>query len=360
VPPGAEVLPQQTIKAIQEINAGGSVLGDLLDNKLAGSILKKLVPDEGLGLASPISIEETRTLRTYIGHRISDPNVQVGTDLPQAQLKQIYGALTRDLETAAKAISPESYRKFMRANKFYKAGADRLEKVIGAMGDPSSKMNAERIFLIAKNATKVSGGDARKLGALRRSMDDDTWDMVGGLVLRQMGASTKDLTGFSPAAFAETYGKMSEAAKDILFKGGPKSILRQGLDDLFLLSHGAKRADRLANKSQSARYQILAAPFGAGWFLNSPGTAAGALVGSAITSLLGGAASAALLTNPKFVNWLSTANKIHSGNKMSAHMARLSSIVRTTPELSDPIQKYIETVTHMTAPQKPQSLAPEA
>lgn len=249
--------------------------------------------------------EAIKKLRTLVGQEMADSGLM--SDVPRSKWKALYGALSRDLETAARGAGPEAARAFSRANNYTRVGMGRLEaidSVIEKNGGPESVFRA---------ALSGSREGATTLRAVMQSLPADAKRQLSAAVLRRMGRanpSAQDDVGeaFSSETFLSNWNKLAPEAKVSLFgRFGPSYV---------------RDMEAIAKAASSIRQ-------GAQVFRNPAGTAQAATqiatVGSLILSvasgnlptagyIAGGIASAnvmaRVLTKPEVVKWIAEQTKM--------------------------------------------------
>lgn len=95
-------------------------------------------------------------------------------------------------------------------------------------------------------ASRESSGNVRLLAQMRRTMNPDEFEQIGGLVLHEAGHAPH-LGDFSLARFTTEWGKVSEGAKRVLFS--PEHV--RNLDDIASLGTHIKQATVGASTSHS-------------------------------------------------------------------------------------------------------------
>ena len=253
-----------------------------------------------------ISYEAMKRIRSDIGEAITD--FSLSPDTPTRELKRLYGALSRDMEEAAKAQGPAAVAAAKRANNYTRAVADRMEtvqRVIDKNGGP------EKVFEAAMAGTRDGGTTLR---AVMQSLPQDGQKAVTAAVIKRMGLATpgaQDAAGdvFSAQTFLTNWNRVSPEAKRALFdRHGPQF---------------SKDMDRIARVAQNIRD-------GSKVFANPSGTAnraaamtyGASLVGSLFTGgttlLAGSGVGANLLarwmTNPDAVRRLATVTALPKGS----------------------------------------------
>lgn len=250
-----------------------------------------------------------KAVRTQIGEQISD--FSLTPDAPTRQLRQIYGALSRDMEAAAKAQGPEAERAARRANNYTRVLSDRLEQVqriVDKNGGP------ERIFTAAMTGTRDGGTTLR---SVMQSLPKEGQEMVTGAVIKRMGLANpgqQDAAGdaFNAATFLTNWNKVSPEAKRALFdRHGPQ--FSASMDRIARVADNIKQGSKVfANPSGTAN-RGAAITYGAGLVasLFDPS-------GATMTGLVGGGiaanAAARMLTNPSVVRRLAQATELPIGS----------------------------------------------
>lgn len=281
------------------------------------------------------------SFRSKIGGMLSDP--MTVSDIPRGELKEVYAALSADMEEAARAAGPDALRKFLGANRYYAAGLRRIEAVIDKVVQAKTP---EQAYRWAMEGSANKGGGGTKLMQLRRSMPAEEWDVVSSFVLRQMGEAIPSQQGsrtiFSPETFLTRWNQMAPDARAALFKGSKYAGLPEQLKKLTDVAAAMRDTKYMSNPSGTAGQSMFMAflqPFGvvAGAGTVSGMSSEGAALGTAI-----GAANAVApyivaraLTNQRFVKWLTELGTMTNPNSFTAHMARLSAIAAADPAVKE-------------------------
>lgn len=244
---------------------------------------------EAVQRADGLTYEGVKTLRTNIGEMLK------GSILPEGvsgtELKQIYGALSKDLESSvAAAGGPKASAAFERANKYYSLVSDRREslaKIIGADGNAPAEIVFNRIEAMAGSSSRA---DISKLAQARKAMGADDWNELASAIVSRLG---RDVEGnFTPQRFVTAYGKLSDAGKTLLFRSAGKADLASHLDDIATVSSRFKELQKFANPSGTARNASWTA-IGAG-LMTAPLTTLSTVIGGrAVAMALASPASAA-------------------------------------------------------------------
>jgi hypothetical protein len=248
--------------------------------------------------------EAVKKLRTLVGNEMADSSIM--SDVPRSKWKALYGALTSDLEGAAKAAGPEAYASWKRANNYTRAGMRRLETidhVIEKNGGP------EAVFTAATSGTKEG---ATTLRAVMQSLPPEAQKTVSATVLRRLGRATpgrqNDLgEKFSTETFLTNWNSMSPQAKAVLFdRYGPE--FRQNMNQVAKvaanLREGSKVFQNPSGTAQAGTQIGTAVAFGTALATGNIPTAAGIAGGVTGANLM-----ARLMVHPPFVKWLAKTTK---------------------------------------------------
>lgn len=329
----AEVAVGNTAKQLDDLVSTTNV-GQILNNPLLKKV-QGVVAESG----GNIPYKDLRSLRTMIGRRLGSN--ELISDIPRAELKQLYGAISRDIEELATGVGGDAIKSWKRANNFTRAGHSRIDGFVERI---AGKADLDKVF----NAVAKGGEGVQAINAIKRSLNPDEWETVASNVIRRLGkvtAGQQDDLGqsFSVNKLLTDWNKLGRA-KDVMFSGSEKlNSYRSSLD----------RVASAANKFKEASTE-MANPSGSGQFLANVGavTAAGGALGTGnlgtfATILLGISSNRAiagqLMANPKFVRWLAQGTTTKS---WPAHMARLSTVAGATGN-SEEIVTFLEDLQQM-------------
>jgi hypothetical protein len=219
--PDSKVRVGETSKALDDLTKlmpGAENLSAQTINPKITAIKEALASDAQHGTLPYAAVKE---LRSRIGKQLTDPDLV--SDAPRAQLKQLYGALTKDLEVAAADAGPDAVQALKRANNFYRAGMKRVDDVLEPIlnkGDP------EKIFQAAISGTKEG---STTISGVMKSLPDESRKVVAATMLRRLGKATAskqdDLAEvFSPETFLTNWNKITPDSKRVLFSALPGSM----------------------------------------------------------------------------------------------------------------------------------------
>lgn len=216
--------------------------------------------------------------RKEIGARMSgDITAEAGTSQPT--LKRIYAAMTEDMKFALRrGGGARGERAWEEANAAARQVAEErgiLEGLIGAQG----QIMPERIVQRLRTSSRSRAGNVRLLRLLDRILEPAEMGDLAATIADDLGRSLKN-GEFSAQRFTTDYGKMSDAAKDILFKEQ-----RVVFDDLTLI---ANRWEKLGEKFNRSNTGIVNSMLN---LISNPGVLLG---GGASMLTMGGAGTAML------------------------------------------------------------------
>jgi len=304
--PGQTAVPlnatRQYLGKVTTPTPGAEATSAILANPKLAQIAGALDSDMQKAIASgattgQLPYEAVKSLRTRVGEMIADAGLV--SDVPKAQLKQLYGALSQDIRNQA-SKNPQAYAATNRAENYYRAGMDRLERVesvVDKAGGP------EKVFAAAMSGTREG---ATTLRSVMQSLKKDEANMVSSAVIRRMGRarpSAQDDVGeaFSTETFLTNWNSLSPQAKNTLFD-------RMGPDF-------RANMDRIAKATSNVRAggEVFRAPSGTPQGAAQIATATAfvmnllsgnmAAVGGIAAAVAGANLGARLMTNPKFVQW---------------------------------------------------------
>lgn len=279
-----------------------------------------------------------KDLRSSIGRRLGSPSLT--DDIPRAELKRVYGALSDDLRMAAQERGPAALKAFGRAGQFYKAGMDRIDNMLRPI--VQSKL-PEQVFASLESAGRLG---PTRLQALRQSVSPEQWRTVVASVADRMGKAAagqqgEETANFSFQKFLTNWQKLEPKARDVLFSGPKMGGIRNDLDALARASERIRDSSKaFANPSGTAGASAgTTMMFGA---VGSVMTGNLAPLGIVLGAMASAKGSAHLLTSPKFVRWLAQATRV-SPNGMGAHIGRLSAIAADSDaDTRDAIKGYAD------------------
>ena len=293
--------------------------------------------------------DRLRRLRSDIGKNLANPVLSGGTSAQNQYQKLIYGALTEDMSAAAAKVGPKAASKLKVADRYVRKWMNTTAKTL----EKINKFDAdERALGFAMQASK-DGGTA--LQRLRNNFLPEEWDTVSATVLHRMGLATpgaQDATGkvFSVSTFMTSWSKLAPEAKKALFKGSRYEKAYEGLETLVEAMSSLKGIEKLTNTSNTMRNLTAYATIttlagGLGGFVGGDYSST---AGAVVTTILAPRAAAKLITNPRFIKWLTT--PITEPAKYAPHITRLAAIAEAEPEIKQEIRQYLDALRNSPIP----------
>lgn len=321
----AAASPTKTVQALDELTQPVAGSTAFVNPKLAA--VKQDLSAELQKTGGQLGFQELRGLRSRIGGMLDDSLV---SGIPGGELKKLYGALSQDLETAAKQAG--AGKEFARQNEYYAARMDRIEGTLERVLGKTPEETFKRFMPTDPNQVTT-------VRQVMRSLDPEQRKIVQDAVVNRLGrakSGKQDETGelFSPDTFLTNWTNLSSGAKQQIFSD---PAMRRDMDAIAGVAGNIREGAKVfANPSGTAGATM---PYGIGYLLGAGQVAtAGALVG-------GAAVGAKMLTSPRVVEWLAQAPKIEPGRE-AAHLARLGVIYNETKDqaLKQELGDYISSV----------------
>lgn len=303
--------------AVTQLQKELSGLPTNLAARRSGNEGVKVLQDIAQDGAEGLPYSALKQYRTIIGQKLSKSYLLGGED--EAVLKRAYGALTQDMEAAAAAKGQPALRAFQRANEFYKAGAENIEKNLQKV---IQKDAPEQIYQAAISGTKLGG---TKINSIMKSLAPEEREIVTGTVLKQLGGRGQDK--FSTRTFLTEYNKLSPEAKKAIFRSQEGDISR-----IAKIAERLNSIDRFANPSGTGQRVGLGALIVTSLYD----------LGTGVGTMLGANATARLMNSPKFTKWLANAAVERATPKtLERQLGRLGQIAQKNPEIAQDIAKYV-------------------
>lgn len=314
---------------------GAAATSKALTNPKLASIQQAIKEDLAAGNGA-LPYEAVKALRTRIGEELADSALV--SDMPRAQLKKLYGALTSDLEAAAAAGGPEAVAALRRANNYYRSGMGRLEvleRVVDKNGGP------EAVFKAATAGTKEG---ATTLRAVMQSLPKENQKDLAAAIVRRLGKAVSSKQGadgseFSTETFLTNWNNLSIEAKSTLFdRFGPR--FKQDMNRVAQVAANLRRGSKVfanpSGTSQGVAQVSAATAFIMSVLTGNLGTAGG------IATAAGAANGySRLMTNPKFVSWLAQTTRVPTSS-LNQQITILDGIAKRTGDQD--IAEFAETL----------------
>lgn len=331
----AKVQASHTREALDSLINDTSI-GKVLNNQLVERI-KGAFDDAG----GAIDYRSLRQLRSTIGRRLGEKTLT--SDIPRAELKQLYGAISQDLRDTAQQSGPKALQALNRANTFTASGHKRIDDFVERI---VNRADLDKVF----NSLAKGGEGVQAINAVRRSLKPEEWEAVAANVVRRLGRASygqQDHTGevFSIGRFLTDWNKLGPAKK-VIFAGSDKlNNYSQNLDQIARAASRYKSSlETMANSSGTTQQAANLGTITTG--AAALGTGNHMLFGSILMGVAVNNGAARLMTNPTFVRWLASM----ASNGTTAQLARLGAIQRAfDPETSEHALELVETLKEMGA-----------
>jgi hypothetical protein len=294
---------QTALTRLTGLTPGAESTTAMLNNprltQIKNALGEDLLANQATTGQSTIPYEAVKELRSRVGRMLQGN--ELIADVPKAELKQLYGALSQDLEAAAAAAGPEAKRAVDRANNYWKSLQSRtevLESAVNKNGGPEKVFNA--LWTSAKD------GDTTLRAVMQSIPKEQQRDLAAAFVRRigraNPGAQNADGDAFSAATFLTNWNRISPEAKKTVFnRFGP--AFANDMDKIARVAANLREgSSTFANPSGTAAATAQIAgltSFVTSLATGNAGLAAGIATGAGAANLW-----ARAMTNPRFVAWL--------------------------------------------------------
>jgi len=335
----------------------------------------KVLRDAGEG---KLGYNELKSFRTSLLATVRKAESQGALNASEKKVKELIGFVTSDLDnlvksagsaqmdlfggTAGKKAQQNILDKFEAANAFVKnsmrKGGDIafIDKVI-----KSGEEEATGALRLVLGGTKEG---AERIEKMRRQFTPEEFNVLSGYMLGKMGmpnagsagvsemgeqalkegVETISDAGFSPSTFTNRWNTLSKESREALFGGTEYEKLAPALDNLAkIIERVGKSASEMSNPSGTARLLTAMGTFGPLAAATGAGLA-GEGFEFGFAGLIAPYASAKLMTNKAFVNWLAEGVEKAAYNPQSfgQHIRRLGQIYAVNPDIRDEVRAVIQ------------------
>jgi hypothetical protein len=305
IPPKATIVPKSTLETLDQLTStvphAEELSGKLLDKDLV-SYKEALQKDMENSRFQGLPYSTLKELRTKIGQQIDwGP---FSTDMRNGRLKQIYSALSADLQNGAAHWGGEKgAAEVARVNAAYAASKEQqkvLSSVIKKAGGP------EQVFASLMSGTREG---ASKLQIVLANIDQPSRQLLAASALQRMGKATAGAQNatsavFSADTFLTNWNKMSPEARQALFGSLPGDYA-QSISQLSANVASLKAYSKIIpNPSNTAQAALWGGEVGSALMAiltGHPGAAAA--IGGTMAST---AVLSAALTNPQTAKYLAS------------------------------------------------------
>lgn len=261
-----------------------------------------------------------KDLRSTIGEQIGNTTGGVLGNMSQGKLKKLYGALSKDMESIAKANGKEAFAAFNKANRFYKKNTDLINKKLKDIFRADSGTEAYNAMtnLLKSGNNKQS---TAKLIEVKKALPKQEFNTFKSTLVQNLGLATKGNQNalgdvFSGSTFLTNYNSLDKSSRKVLMGDAAPE-----LEKLASVVEMARNADRAYNVSRTAPALATQSVLGG---VSSAIVAGGAYTGNTISGLISAGAlvsglyvinkgSAGILTNTKFLKALNALAKDDRG-----------------------------------------------
>jgi hypothetical protein len=368
---------------------GGKMMDDLKEAfELSGRSWDDVLMQAGVSPNSPnwvnlsgktFTYAELREMRSALGRKLANP--ALFDDVARSELKQLYGALSKDAQASAMLwdIVPPSARRsslsigprargydmgefiplsdlprtsaaaaMQKADEFYQTGRKVFDKELAFLTRKvaGETQSPEALFRAFESGSRLASSS---IAALRRefykSGQKEAWRNVSSGILTRLlkaPASVADETGagFSMNTFASRWNQLDDRAKTALF-GDRKELLKE-----------LNQLARITNRARAARQGKAGSDLTSALITGGP---IGGVVGTAVTGGIGWVASAAgaiagswtlgqMMTSPRFVRLLSRMQTHPKAISPAVFLAELQKVHEEDPSLLPAVDEYVRGV----------------
>ena len=296
-------------------------LGDDLAEDIA-----EFVGDTPLSGALPY--ETVRGIRSMVGRKIDNSILQ--PDVPTAQLREVYGALSDDLMNGVKATGNQQAVDAMQiADASWKSRMSRIEQVEKVV---DLKGGAEQVY---KSLMSGSREGATKLKAVFELLDPGSQDALTGSFVRRLGqanpgAQDAEGTAFSLNTYLTNWNKVSPEAKSVMFRNNPEIAKATGA--IAKIAENFKSTMKLNQNTSLTARQLGGMGIGStvltSLMFGRPGIAA-----TAAAPVVANIGMSRLMSNKTFVTWLAK-----NGNTPVEHMPVVLNQLRQMAEKNGDVE----------------------
>jgi hypothetical protein len=345
--------------------------GNITDQISGQSIIRGPLFERFRNAQSNFQINDLFRIRTEVGRALGKAPSE--TTLDKSQLKQIYAAVSRDIEVGIETLAnraaivsqrpgahPDAVQtaqqaagalnSFRTADRYTRGSMERMDRF-------STLMNAEKpeavSRLLVNAATSGNNGNIRQFRAAMGVLRPEERSQFAALIVQDMGAPVASArgivqeAGFSAQSFVTRYQKMTPEARGLLFT--PEH--RQSLDQLFAVANRIAGVEALANTSRSGTNAM-----NIGGLVSAGSSLARGDVVTPIMIGTGGLATSLLMASPSYVNWMTRYVQmraaIRSGRDqavapMIKHVMQLDEMARANPTLAPAIEAVRAETEHL-------------
>lgn len=233
----------ETLKTVSEIAARNANMSFEGGSRAADLVKGAITNPAGL------NYNGVKDLRTRIGQMLDNPSV-LPVDMPEAELRQIYGALSKDLGNITELGGGKKGRALWEFANWRTAKIneqrERLAEIVGKGGDASPAQILDRIKAAASGTTRA---DTDLLMRAKQTIGKD-WDEVTSAITGNLGINAKG--EFTPQIFLNNWHKLSPSGKSALYSEDH----RKTLDDIARMAERWPKLQKFQNPSGTGMAQL--------------------------------------------------------------------------------------------------------
>lgn len=311
---------RQTFAGIRQAEQAAGISGGIVEGRF-GKLAEKIMKPQ-----ANMTLENMRAARTEIGRALQNFGL-FDARLDRTQLKQMYGAISQDIENAYRTLanrariltrSPGADRvsetvardaeralyEFQRANRYTRAGIERMDRFMKVI----NAENAEQAAMRLRQAALSKGrGNIALLQTARSALRPEEWNDFAGVMVREMGrpiasaAGRSQEAGFSVRTFMTNWRNMTPEAQRLLFNNSRE------IDNLVRVANRLGEIEATVNSSRTATNLI-----------NVSGTIAAltaGVTGNALTAIsvgIGALGMSFILSRPTYVRMMTGILKVRA------------------------------------------------
>ncbi|MGB1566391.1 MAG: hypothetical protein ACPHA6_12210 [Paracoccaceae bacterium] len=310
--------PTNTRRALRAIQ------GNIASNITQQGTLQGPLADRLMNANANIMLGDLRAIRTEVGRALSNFNPIAAPTLDRSQLKQLYRAISQDIEIGLRTISarainnaslpganarggvdPASARRgagalraFRTADRYMRQGMRRIESFYNVLNAKTAEQATSKLVRAALSGKR---GDARLFRQGMAVLRPEERAEFASLIVREMGKPTDGAKGlvqdidWSPNKFVTNYRAMSTEARQALFT----EQHQRDLTDIYRIANRIANVEALANTSRSGTNTLNMG----GAVLSVASGATGDIV---TPMLIGGSgfATSFLMSRPTYARWM--------------------------------------------------------
>jgi hypothetical protein len=340
-----------TIKSLEDLVTpikGAEATSLVFKNQFLDDILKGFNTDLAKN-GGRMPYQAIKSIKQKIGNKLSSFDLINPVD--KTQLKLVYGALSKDLESYLKG-NVKGLNALSRANNYYKSGLSRIDNYLEPIYKNS---DPDRIASLLLNTGKEG---ATRLNAIKKSLTTEQYNVFLSNIMERLGrlqpgqALSGDLVEgvgkFSSETFLTNFNRLSKEAQESLFKGkGWTSGMQKDFSEILNISNFIRQSGKTFKNPSGTADRIV----GQGMMFGAAGSLAVnpafALVG--LPLVIGSArVVTGLMTNPRFIKWLAQGIKIGQNKGVDGaieHLGRLGVIMgNADSESRQFINEYLQMI----------------